>query len=202
MPINHRSTGALAALVAAAFAAGCQTMPGSSSAESTPAPAPAAAPAPAPAGGRSAAPAPAPSANTRAAPAPAAPANTKVGPGMNAAGEVIDPKLVEAGYGQKVKGLNDYEGEITGKPARNSKFTRLQIGMTAKQVMDLIGPPTDQGAYITGKAFIPFFYGSDRYRHELAYKGQGRLIFAGSAGFDTSAHLVWIIHAANDSGYR
>jgi hypothetical protein len=121
---------------------------------------------------------------------------------MNAAGEVVDPKLVEAGYGQKVKGLNDYEGEITGKPARGSKFTRLQIGMTAKQVMDLIGPPTDQGAYITGKAFIPFFYGSDRYRHELAYKGQGRLIFAGSAGFDTSAHLIWIIHAANDSGYR
>ena len=123
-------------------------------------------------------------------------------PGMNAAGEVVDVKKVEQGHGQKVKGLNDWEGEITGKPAPGTKFTRVQIGMTAKQVMDIVGPPTDQGAYVTGKAWIPFYFGSDRYRHELAYKGQGRLIFAGSAGFDSNAHLIWIIHNANDSGYR
>jgi hypothetical protein len=151
-----------------------------------------------------AAPAPAPSAAAAPAPAPAAAAVTasKVGPGMNAAGEVTDPKKVEAGYGQKVKGLNDYEGEITGKPAPGSKFTQLNIGMPMKQVMDLVGQPTDQGAYITGKAFIPFFFGGDRYRHELVYKGQGRLIFAGSAGFDTSANLIWIIHSAAEQGYR
>jgi hypothetical protein len=120
---------------------------------------------------------------------------------MNENGEVIDSSAVEAGYGQEVKGLGDWEGEIVGKPAPNSKFTRLQIGMPMKQVTDLIGPPTDQGAYVTGKAFIPFFFGSDRYRHELAYKGQGRLVFAGEA-MGTNAHLVWIIHNANDSGYR
>lgn len=134
--------------------------------------------------------------------APAAPARGKIGPGMNERGEVVDPKKVEAGWGQKVKGLNDYEGEITGRPAPGSKFTRLQIGMSAKQAMDIVGTPTDQGAYITGKAFIPFFWGSDRYRHELVYKGQGRLIFAGSAGFDSNSHLIWIIHSANEQGYR
>ncbi len=123
-------------------------------------------------------------------------------PGMNAAGEVVDVKKVEQGHGQKVKGINNYEGEITGKPAPGTKFTRVQIGMSAKQVMDIVGPPTDQGAYVTGKAFIPFFYGSDRYRYEMAYKGQGRLIFAGSSGFDSNSHLIWIIHNANDSGYR
>ena len=137
-----------------------------------------------------------------ATPTAAAPAKPKIGPGMNAAGEVIDPKLVEAGHGRTVKGLNNYEGEITGVPAPGSKFTQIQIGMPMKQVMDIVGTPTDQGAYITGKAFIPFFFGSDRYRHELVYKGQGRLIFAGSSGFDTNAHLIWIIHSANESGYR
>ena len=120
---------------------------------------------------------------------------------MNEHGEIIDSSAVEAGYGQEVKGINDWEGEIVGKPAPNSKFTQLKIGMSMKQVTDLIGEPTDQGAYVTGKAFIPFFFGSDRYRHELAYKGQGRLVFAGES-MGTNSHLIWIIHNANDSGYR
>jgi len=139
------------------------------------------------------------------APATAAPATApaaKTGPGMNERGEVVDVKKVEAGYGQKVKGVGDWEGEITGKPAPGSKFTPLKIGMSAKQVTDIVGQPTDQGAYVTGKAFIPFYYGSDRHRYEMAYKGQGRLIFAGSSGFDSNSHLIWIIHAANDTGYR
>ena len=129
--------------------------------------------------------------------------STKIGPGMNASGEVIDATKVESGYGQKVKGINDFEGEITGIPAPNSKFSQLQIGMGMKQVMDIAGPPTDQGAYITGKAFIPFYFGSDRSRFELLYKGQGRLIFAGgSMGDLTRGNLIWVINSATESGYR
>ncbi len=141
------------------------------------------------------------SASTTAA-APAVDSKSKIGPGMNAAGEVIDTKTVESGYGRQVKGLNDTEGEITGKPAPGSKFSQLQIGMSAKQVTDIVGQPTDQGSYVTGKAFIPFFFGSDRFRHELVYKGWGRLIFAGSAGFDSNAHLIWVINSARETGYR
>jgi hypothetical protein len=127
--------------------------------------------------------------------------NTGVGPGMNEAGEVVNSSQVESGWGEEVKGVNDYEGEITGKPAPDSKFTQLKIGMPMKQVTDLIGEPTDQGAYVTGKAFIPFFFGGDRYRYEMAYKGQGRLVFAGQS-MGTGGNLIWIIHNKNDSGYR
>lgn len=165
-------------LLVAWLLAGCASMPGSKSDS----------------GGTAAAPAP--------AAAPAAPAAPKVGPGMNERGEVVDPKKVEAGYGQKVKGINDWEGEITGRPAPGSKFGQVQIGMSWGQVQGILGVPSDQGSYITGKAFIPFFFGSDRYRHELVYKGQGRLVFAGSAGFDMNAHLIWIIHSANETGVR
>ncbi|MCW5664888.1 MAG: hypothetical protein KIT35_13710 [Piscinibacter sp.] len=176
----HRITRRLAAGCAAAgtFAllAGCVTMPGQSSSGSDAKPA--------------------------AAPAPA-PATSKVPPGMNERGEVVDSSKVESGSGQKVKGINDWEGEITGKPAPGSKFPRLQIGMSMKQATDIAGQPTDQGAYMTGKAWIPFFFGSDRYRHELVYKGMGRLIFAGPGGMDVnSGHLIWIIHNANEPGYR
>ena len=124
-------------------------------------------------------------------------------PGMNANGEVIDATKVESGHGQKVKGINDYEGEITAIAAPNSRFTQLKIGMGFKQVMDIAGPPTDQGAYITGKAFIPFYFGSDRTRSEFVYKGEGRLIFAGGSFGDLSGgNLIWIIHCATEPGYR
>jgi hypothetical protein len=124
-------------------------------------------------------------------------------PGMNSSGEVVDASKVERGHGQTVKGINDYEGEITGIPAPNSKFTQLQIGMGMKQVIDIVGQPTDQGAYITGKAFIPFYFGADRHRFEFVYKGEGRLIFAGgSLGNYTGGNLIWIIHCAIEPGYR
>jgi hypothetical protein len=173
----------VSALFAAVLAAGCASKGGST-----------AAPAPAPAGAPAAAP----------APTATAPAKKGVGPGMNANGQVVDSKAVEAGYGTKVKGLNDWEGEITGKPAPGSKFPRLQIGMSMKQATDIVGQPTDQGAYVSGKAWIPFYFGADRYRHELVYKNQGRLIFAGGSGFYSTGggNLIWIIHNPTEGGYR
>jgi hypothetical protein len=130
-------------------------------------------------------------------------AHSGIGPGMNAQGEVIDASKVESGYGQTVKGINDFEGEITGIAAPGSRFSQLQIGMGIRQVEDIAGPPTDQAAYITGKAFIPFYFGSDRNRFELIYKGQGRLIFAGgSVGNFSGGNLIWIIHCATEPGYH
>ncbi len=123
-------------------------------------------------------------------------------PGMDAKGNVVDSKLIEAGSGRTVKGINDYEGEITGNPAPKSKFNQLQIGMSLKQVTDIVGQPTDQGAYVTGKAWIPFYFGGDRHRYEAVYEKQGRLIFAGSSGFDSNTHLIWIIHNAGEGRYR
>lgn len=124
-------------------------------------------------------------------------------PGMNAAGEVVDSSLIESGSGKTVKGINDWEGEITGKPFPGSKFTKLEIGMSRAEVEKLIGPPTDEGAYVTGKAFIPFYYGSDTSRTELAYKGQGRLVFSHDGGWGGGTYyLTWIIYNKNDTGYR
>ena len=145
------------------------------------------------------------SGSNASAPSASAPAqSTKSGSraGMDANGNVVDSKSIESGSGRTFKGINDYEGEITGNPAPGSKFTKLQIGMSYKQVTDIVGQPSDQGAYVTGKAWIPFFFGSDRYRHELVYEKTGRLIFAGSSGFDSNSHLIWIIHNRNEARYR
>ncbi|WDS38098.1 hypothetical protein [Pseudoxanthomonas sp.] len=121
---------------------------------------------------------------------------------MNDQGEVIKASDAEEGYGEKVKGVNDWEGEIVGKLAPGSKFNQLKIGMPVRQVTDIVGQPTDQGSYVTGKAWIPFFHGSGTSRTEYVYKGWGRLIFDSKGGFDSGANLVWIINSANESGYR
>jgi hypothetical protein len=144
------------------------------------------------------------------APVAAAPAAAPAVQTANASGTynlsknkpVTDSTKVEAGQGTMVKGINDWEGEISGVPAGNSRLTRLKIGMSQQQVADLAGQPTDQGAYVTGKAFIPFYFGSDRSRWEMVYKGQGRLIFSNQSGFGTGYYLTWIIHNANEGGYR
>lgn len=110
---------------------------------------------------------------------------------MNAKGEVVDSSSIQAGSGKTVKGLNDWEGEITGKAFPGSKFTKLKIGMSRAEAVALVGAPTDEGAYVTAKAFIPFYYGSDTSRIELAYtrakgtwssrQGQGGAPIAGTS---------------------
>lgn len=135
-------------------------------------------------------------------PAPAAPAAKSGNYDLSKNKPVTDSTKVEAGQGTPVKGINEWQGEISGVPAASSRFTKLKIGMAQKQVTDLVGEPTDQGAYVTGKAFIPFYFGSDKTRWEMVYKGQGRLIFSNQAGFGSGYYLTWIIHNANEPGYR
>ena len=69
------------------------------------------------------------------------------------------------------------EGEIVGKPAPGSKFSKLKPGMTLKQVEKLIGPPTQQWQRPTAKLAIPFYFGPDRWVMEYSYKKEGLLTF-------------------------
>ena len=57
---------------------------------------------------------------------------------------------------------------------------------------------------MTGKQFIPFYFGSDTHRTELIYKNQGRLVFAGGSAFGdfTSYNLIMITHNPQENGYR
>ena len=90
---------------------------------------------------------------------------------------------------------------VVGTPAPGSKFSKIQIGMHSREVMDLIGPPNDQKGYQTGKAFIPFHFGGDNYRMEYHYKGEGTLTFSGGGIGDTSLKLIRINVDPSESGY-
>jgi hypothetical protein len=127
--------------------------------------------------GQGQAPAPAPAASP--APAPAPQAQTR-----------------------KVEGIGGWSGEIKGTAIAGSPFNKLKIGMGPKEVHDLIGPPTDQGRHVTGKAWIPFYYGSGSVESIQHYKGVGRLIFANSSRFSGSMGLIQIDHDGAERGYR
>jgi hypothetical protein len=73
--------------------------------------------------------------------------------------------------------------------------------MGAAEVTDLIGAPTDRHHYITGKSFIPYYFGDDRTREEWHYKGIGRIIFSGGGPFGQRGSVQWVEHDPKEPGY-
>jgi len=79
---------------------------------------------------------------------------------------------------------------------KKSKFSRLRKGMGQNEVIHRIGRPSDRSAFITGKGFIPFYYGSDRSRTVYYYRHQGQL------EFNSRGRLVEIKYNRSEDGYR
>jgi len=69
------------------------------------------------------------------------------------------------------------EASTASIPA-SSPLAQVKLGMTFKEVRGVLGAPTDETAYPTGKAFIPFYFWDDARRAEWYYKGTGRVTFA------------------------
>ncbi len=97
-----------------------------------------------------------------------------------------------------VRGLNGWEGEISGQPVDGGKFARLLIGMRPGEVATLIGPPSDYGSYITAQRTHEHlrYFGSDYSRYEMVYAGSGRLVFSTRSGFGPGRYLTWIVHGS------
>jgi outer membrane protein assembly factor BamE (lipoprotein component of BamABCDE complex) len=68
-------------------------------------------------------------------------------------------------------------------PPANSKLAKVQLGMSKKQVTDVLGQPTDENSYATGKMWIPFYFGNDVRRTSFYYKGMNRMVFADGNAF-------------------
>lgn len=72
-----------------------------------------------------------------------------------------------------------YHSELIGVMAPESRFARLRIGMTVREVVDMLGEPDNMHRYETGKRWLPFYYGADVQRVQYRYKGEGCLTFTG-----------------------
>lgn len=63
-------------------------------------------------------------------------------------------------------------------PPAGSRLARVTAGMNESRVRKILGEPDDSNAYVTGKAWIPFYYGSDTMRTDWMYRGVGRVVFS------------------------
>lgn len=64
-------------------------------------------------------------------------------------------------------------------PPAGSPMAKVQMNMSPQQVTEILGAPTGQKNYPSGKAFNPFNYGNDSgQRMEYDYTGVGRVVFA------------------------
>lgn len=82
-----------------------------------------------------------------------------------------------------------------------SKLAQVKIGMNKKQVSDILGPPTDENSYQSGKAWIPFYFGTDVRRTSYYYKGVGRVVFADGNQFGGGTpEVVRVDYDPNESG--
>ncbi len=92
------------------------------------------------------------------------------------------------------------KGEIVGTPAPASKFSQLQIGMTLKEVENLIGRPNNTDSRITGKQYQPFYFGGDTQRTEAYYKDEGQLTFSNTHPDSSADTLIRIMVDTSASG--
>lgn len=78
-----------------------------------------------------------------------------------------------------------------------SRFAKLEIGMARPQVQEKIGVASDFKMIVSGKAWIPFYHGSDRTRTIDYYKNEGRLVYSNG-----NNRLIDIVYDPDEDGYR
>jgi len=63
-------------------------------------------------------------------------------------------------------------------PPAGHPLAKVESGMDEYAVVKVMGEPTHRRAYQTGKAWIPYYYGSDVSREEWVYSKKGRVVFS------------------------
>jgi len=88
-------------------------------------------------------------------------------------------------------------------PPPGTPLAKITKGMGMSEVVRILGEPTDRNQYVTGKAFIPWYFGDDVTRIEWHYKGVGRVVFTGGGAWGQQGGQVeWVDYDPKETGYR
>ena len=82
----------------------------------------------------------------------------------------------------------------------SSPLSKIKIGMSEQEVREILGPPTGENEYVSGKAFIPWYFGPDRTRRGYFYKGMGRVVFSGGSGFNRTGKVSRVEYDPSETG--
>lgn len=86
------------------------------------------------------------------------------------------------------------------RPPAGTKLARITDGMSEADVISILGEPTSQQNYMTGKAWIPYYYGSDVSRLDYRYKGAGIVVF-GRNRYSGKTRVIRVDYDPNEDGY-
>lgn len=86
-------------------------------------------------------------------------------------------------------------------PPADSPLAKVQVGMSNREVEKILGPPTSENNYVTGKAFVPWYFGRDRARVGYFYKGMGRVVFMAGGGYSHSLTVQRVEYDPNEPGH-
>jgi hypothetical protein len=100
--------------------------------------------------------------------------------------------------GPKAALADEPEARPTAIIPSTSPLAKIKEGMDSDEVTKLLGEPNSTGRHVTGKAFIPFYFGTDAVKTEWRYKHIGRVIF--SKGAFTASHVSAIEYDPEESG--
>ncbi len=82
-------------------------------------------------------------------------------------------------------------------PPAGSPLAKIELRMNDTQVRNILGAPDNANAYMTGKAWIPYYYGSDTTRTDWMYKGQGRVVFSRNR-YSGGLKVIRVIYNPNE----
>lgn len=97
------------------------------------------------------------------------------------------------------------QAEESAEPAipipQDSPMAKIKPGMGRGQVVSILGEPDHQYSHVTGKAFIPYFFGGDQSRTVAHYKGLGRIIFSQDHSFTSNMSVNYIEYDPDEPGF-
>ena len=118
-------------------------------------------------------------------------------------GESAPDKTPEQLAAEEAEARAQAERDAVPNPIpETSPFAKIKYGMSQEEVYSILGQPTSQGAYVTGKAWIPFYFGGDKTRSIARYKGQGYIIFSQNHSFTSSHSVQTIYYDPNERGFE
>lgn len=85
-------------------------------------------------------------------------------------------------------------------PIPGTPLARVELGMSESQVRKIIGEPTSQKNYVTGKAWIPHYYGSDASRVDYKYKNVGIVVFSRNR-YSGGTSVIRVDYDPNEDGF-
>ena len=109
-------------------------------------------------------------------------------------------RRVEAAAPQSAPAAPAAAAKAQYEPVTEGKLSQISEGMSNGDVVSILGSPTSEQSYTTGKQWIPYYYGSDTSRVDYKYAGLGVVTFSRNR-YSGNLKVVSVVSDLSEDGY-